>query len=192
MPLGHLIRVGDWRTGDTQMMTAVRSECLGVESVSVSVNRDIYAFDRGRTYLICNPRSERAFSIARDFVSSGFRLLCISRYHPEIVQGMWGAQDFNSIWLSDRQGQTSVPANQLSRLKARIANFIMGENSGIIMFDGIEYLSLFNDFSRLLMFVEELNDMVMEGRAILLISVDPRSFDQRSMARLRRYAEVVH
>ncbi|MBM4237826.1 MAG: DUF835 domain-containing protein, partial [Euryarchaeota archaeon] len=57
--------------------------------------------------------------------------------------------------------------------------------------DGIEYLSLFNDFSRLQMFVEQINDIVMESRAILLIAVDPRLFDPRSLARLQRFAEVV-
>jgi hypothetical protein len=173
------------------MTTALRSECQGIESVNISVNQDLYAFDKGRMYLICNPRSERAFSIARDFVSSGFNILCVSRYHPEIVRSMWGAQDFQSIWLCDRHGDSNLAARQLSRLKRRIMAFLEGETSAIVMIDGIEYLSLFNDFSKLLMFVEELNDIVMELRAILLISVDPRSFDQRSLARLGRFAEVV-
>jgi len=173
------------------MTMAIRTECQEVESINVSVNSDVYAFDLGRIYLILNPRSDRAFSIARDFLSSGQRMLCVSRYHPEIVRGMWINEDFKSIWLSERHGESNVPANQLSRLKGKIGAFLSDRGNGVVMLDGIEYLSLFNDFSKLLRFVEELNDMVMELRAILLISVDPRSFDQRSLARLRRFAEVV-
>jgi archaellum biogenesis ATPase FlaH len=61
----------------------------------------------------------------------------------------------------------------------------------VIMLDGIEYLCLFNDFNRVQMFVEHINDLVMASGAILLIPLDPQSLDQRSLARLRRYAEVV-
>lgn len=177
--------------GDTKMIMAARTECQGVESINVSVNNDVYAFDLGRIYLILNPRSDRAFSIARDFVSTGHKMLCISRYHPEIVQGMWVTGDFKSVWLSERHGESNVPAHQLTRLRGKIASFLGGGENGVVMLDGIEYLSLFNDFSKLLRFVEELNDLVMELHAILLISIDPRSFDQRSLARLRRFAEVV-
>jgi len=174
------------------MMAAVKSECQGIESVTVSVNHGIYDFDIGRMYLIYNPRSDRAFSIARDFLSSGHNMLCISRYHPDLVRGMCGSPEFRSVWLSDRHSDDSISANQLPLLKMRISSFLKSREGGIIMLEGIEYLSLSNDFSKLLRFVEELNDIVMELRAILLIPVDPRSFDQRSLARLRRFAEVVH
>jgi hypothetical protein len=173
------------------MTMAARTECQRVESINVSVNDELYDFDLGRIYLILNPRSDRAFTIARDFVSTGHKMLCVSRYHPQIVQGMWVTEDFKSIWLSERHGESNIPAHQLSRLKGKIASFLDGGVNGVVMLDGIEYLSLFNDFSKLLRFIEELNDLVMELHAILLISVDPRSFDQRSLARLRRFAEVV-
>ncbi len=174
------------------MMAAVKSECQGIESVSVSVNNDIYDFDIGRMYLICNPRSDRAFSIARDFLSSGHSILCVSRYHPDLVRDMCSSREFRSVWLSDRRRDDSISANQLPRLKMRISSFLKSREGRVIVLEGIEYLSLSNDFPKLLRFVEELNDIVMELRAILLIPVDPRSFDRRSLARLRRFAEVVH
>lgn len=170
---------------------AIGTDCQRVESINVSVNDGIYAFDLGRIYLILNPRSERAFTIARDLMSSGQKMLCVSRYHPEIVRGMWISEEFKSIWLSERQGDANVPATQLSRLRGKIEAFLSDGENRVVLLDGIEYLSLFNDFSKLLRFIEDLNDLVMELRAILLISVDPRSFDQRSLARLRRFAEVV-
>ncbi len=174
------------------MTVAVRTECQGVETICVSVNQDIYDFDIGRMYLICHCRSDRAFSIARDFISSGHDILCISRYHPDIIRSMWGSDDFQSVWLSDRNHSGAIPANNLPRLKQRIESYLISKRGGVVMIDGIEYISLFNDFSKLLMFIESLNEMIMEQHAILLIPVDPRSFDQRSLARLRRFAEIVH
>jgi len=174
------------------MTVAVRTECQRVETVCVSVNKEIFDFDIGRMYLICHSRSDRAFRIARDLITTGHDILCVSRYHPDIIRSMWESGDFQSVWLSDRHHYGSIPANNLPRLKQRIESYLSSNGGGVVMIDGIEYISLFNDFSKLLMFIESLNEMIMERHAILLIQVDPRSFDQRSLARLRRFAEIVH
>jgi hypothetical protein len=39
--------------------------------------------------------------------------------------------------------------------------------------------------------LEQANDLIMASKAIMLIPIDPVSLDPRSMAKLRRYAEVV-
>jgi hypothetical protein len=174
------------------MNVAIRSECMGVETSRVNVNGDVLAFDHGRMYLIMEERLDKAITIARDFVASGYEMLCVSRYHPEILRGLWGEGEFHAIWLSDRLTPNSIAPNQLNRISRRIEAFVSSHSGGVVMLDGIEYLSLSNDFSKLLRFVEELNDLIMESSSILLISVDPRSFDERSLARLRRFSELVY
>ena len=174
------------------MSVAIRSECMGVETSRVSVNGDIFDFDHGRLYLIMDERLDRAMAIARDFVDSGYRMLCISRYHPEIVRGLWEGGEFHSVWLSDRLTPDSIAPGQLHRIRQRIEDFISSHEGEVVLLDGIEYLSLVNDFHRLLKFIEELNDLIMESNAILLVSVDPRLFDERSLACLRRFSEVVY
>jgi len=156
------------------------------------VDGDVVGIDTGRMYLICSERPDKAFKMAQDLIFCGHDLLCISRYHPDIIKEMWHDLEFESIWLCERPGEFSIPPTQLSRIADSVVSFIRRRKSPIILFDGIEYLSLFNDFHRLQMFVEELNDLAMESRAILLIPIDPRSFDSSSMARLRRFAEVVY
>ncbi len=173
------------------MKAAVRTEHGGIETVYVSSNHDTYSFDVGRMYLLFNPSSERAFEIARDFVSSGHDIMCVSRYHPGLIGRMWGSSDFQSIWLSDRSCAGSMSAKQLTQIKQKIHSFLRSREKAVVILDGIEYLSLFNDFHKLLRFIEDINDMIMEGHAILLVPVDRRCFDQRSVARLRRFAEIV-
>jgi archaellum biogenesis ATPase FlaH len=79
----------------------------------------------------------------------------------------------------------------LSQLRDRIDEFFTGKENAVAILDGIEYLSIHNDFRKLNIFFEELNDLVMSHQAILLIPVDPRVFDRCSLARLRRFAEVI-
>ncbi len=161
-----------------------------VDSMSVSVGREVLVFDCGRTYFMVDQRLNRILTIARDLISSGSNVLYVSRFHPDLICER-SDKEVQTIWLSERPGSKSVPPDQLSRLAQSIAAFVGKNPSPVVLIDGIEYLSLFNDFSRLQMFIEQVNDIVMESRAILLIAVDPRLFDPRSLAKLQRFAEVV-
>ena len=67
----------------------------------------------------------------------------------------------------------------------------MRNKNSVVMLDGIEYLTLFNEFQKVQMFVEEVNDMIMTSGSILLMPVDPDALDTRSIARLSRYTEVI-
>jgi hypothetical protein len=162
-----------------------------VGSVSVSIGGEILTLDCGRTYFVVDQRLDKMLGIARNLVGGGSSVLCISRFHPDLVNERWSEKGMQSIWLSERPGTRNVPPGQLSRLTQNAASFVRNNPSSVILLDGIEYLSLFNEFQRLQMFIEQMNDIVMESHAILLIAVDPRLFDPRSLARLQRFAEIV-
>ena len=161
-------------------------------SITVGTGKSESTFDFGRTYLILEERVDKAFRITQDFVYSHSAVLCISRMHPDLLAEKWPGQKVSKIWLSERFGMDIVAPSQLSRLLQRIADFVTKNKKAVVLVDGMEYLSLFNDFLRLQQFFEQLNDLVMEHGAILLVAVDPRLFDPRSTARLRRYAEIVN
>jgi len=52
-------------------------------------------------------------------------------------------------------------------------------------------LTLFNDPTKVQMFLEQVNDGIMASRALMLVPLDPLSMDPRYVARLRRFAEIV-
>jgi len=159
--------------------------------VTVGTGRASLVFDYGRTYLVTEDRLGRTIHIAQEFLDTGRKVLCVSRLHPDLLADQWGGKPVNSIWLSERPGPENVPPEQLQRLQQKIALFAKENKNSVVVMDGIEYLSLFNDFQRLQIFVEQLNDVMMDADSILLIALDPRLFDLRSTARLRRFAEVV-
>lgn len=115
----------------------------------------------------------------------------ISRLHPDILKQKIGREIEDTIWLSERPGNKNMAPHQLGRIVNRASTFIRVNSSATVLLDGLEYLSLFNQFSQLQIFIEHLNDAVMESHAILVISVDPRLFDQCSLAKIRRFAEVL-
>lgn len=163
---------------------------LGIESLHATVDGSAVPFDYGRMYLICREPVDDAFDIARD-LGENKNVLFLSRYHPDLLKGFWPDKDFESIWLCERNGKSNIHPSQLSKISNIVGSYMKRHENPIIVLDGVEYLSAFNDFNRLRMFIETLNELAMESHAILLIPLDSRSFDPRSIARLRRFAEVV-
>jgi hypothetical protein len=169
----------------------MKADAIGIHSQNVSLGQGSILFDYGRIYLICEKRMDKTLRIVQDFTYSGSSTLCISRMHPDLLRERMPGRCPESIWLSERNGANNNAPDQLHRIVNRISAFLIGKKDAVIMLDGIEYLCLFNSIDRVQMFVEQINDMVMASGAILLIPLDPQSLDQRSMARLRRYSEIV-
>jgi hypothetical protein len=162
-----------------------------VQCLTVSMGGEPYLFDFGRIYLVFEKKTETTFRIVQDFVYSGSEMMCVTRCHPDVVNERFPGKCTDSIWLSERSGPGNIPPDQLNRVIQRVGAFLVGRKNPVVLLDGVEYLSVFNDFSKVNMFLEELNDLVMASKAILFVPIDPQSLDPRSLARLRRYTEVV-
>lgn len=173
------------------MNVAVENEKHGIKTTVLEINGTLLEFDHGRTYLIMDEKMDRSFIISKLILKSGYKTLCISRYHPEILIGLWSGHKAEIVWISGRLTPYSIPPTQLNRIRERVERFVRSEEGRFVLLDGIEYISLYHDFPRVLRFIEELNDIIMESRGVLLISIDPRSFDVRSLALLRRFSEVI-
>ncbi|MDD1769598.1 MAG: DUF835 domain-containing protein [Methanomassiliicoccales archaeon] len=160
-------------------------------TVTIGAGARAIALDFGRTYLVVEQRVDKAFRIADDFVRNGSGVLCISRLHPDMVRERLPTVNVSNIWLSERPGPQNLAPGELTKLVQKVMDFTKENERSIVLIDGIEYLSLYSDFHKLQMFFEQLNDIMMETGSILLVAMDPRLFDPRSLARLRRFAEVV-
>jgi hypothetical protein len=160
-------------------------------TVTIGAGTRAIALDFGRTSLVVELRVDKAFRMADDFAHSGNGVLCVSRLHPDMVRERLPTAGVTNIWLSERPGHQNLAPDELSKLVQKVSDFTKENEHSVVLIDGIEYLSLYSDFHKLQVFFEQLNDIMMESGSILLVAMDPRLFDPRSMARLRRFAEVV-
>lgn len=173
------------------MPGSIKIETSNVASMGMGAGEYNHLFDQGRLYLVCEKRMEKTIRVLEDFTYSGATTLCISRMHPDLLRERLPRGNMEYIWLSERNGNNNISPSQLHRVLQRIGAFLLGNKNAVVLFDGIEYLTSFNDFNKVQMFVEELNDMIMRSGSILLMPIDPDSFDPRSVARLRRFTEVI-
>ena len=78
-----------------------------------------------------------------------------------------------------------------ARLFQSISAFLSRQSDGTVVLEGVEYILMYNDMKRVLAMIERINDIVMASQAVLVMPVDPMSLDPRTLAYLRRSAEVI-
>lgn len=160
-------------------------------SIDVSSDYGLFSLDHGRIYMVINERMDKTLSLINGLASTGKEILCVSRMHPDLLRERYPLQHIRGIWLSETGNGPRVSPDHLEKIVEEISDFVSARKNAAAVLDGLEYISLFTDFRTLNIFLEELNDVVMASRAILLIPVDPRLFDPCQLARLRRFAEIL-
>jgi len=148
--------------------------------------------NRGVCHLIEEKKPDFSFSAFRILVKNGLPGLCVTRQYPDRVRREYDLKDVRIIWLSHTPGEDYHNPTALGVLTKAICKFI--EDSGgeaVVLLDGIEYLMVNNGFLQTLMFVEQVNEFVMQRKATVLFPVSPEALEEKELALLERNLEVI-
>ncbi|MCJ7516705.1 MAG: DUF835 domain-containing protein [Methanomassiliicoccales archaeon] len=161
----------------------------GMEKAMKSAKK--YELRRGFGYVVKEQKPNRSFEIFVDQVTHKMQGLCVTRQHPETIRKEWGLDKTPIIWLSNQLGKVYVNPTNIGILSDTIIRFVEKSGDSIVLVDGIEFLMVNNDFSKVLRMIHHITEAVMEYKSRLLISVDPRALDTREMALLERNMEII-
>jgi len=117
--------------------------------------------------------------------------LMITRQYPKDVRIKHFLQTTPIIWLSQVAGNDNMDPAKLSLLTDCITNFMEKSQNGVILVDGIEYLVTSNDFNRVLKAIDRWTETAMTTANKLILTINPRAFEQKDLALLERTREVV-
>ncbi|MBU0624518.1 MAG: DUF835 domain-containing protein [Candidatus Thermoplasmatota archaeon] len=115
----------------------------------------------------------------------------LTRQFPKDVRAKYFLQTTPIMWLSTVSGTDNMDPAKMSLLTDYLVNFMEKSHNGAILVEGLEYLVTTNDFSRVLRAVDRWTETAMVSNSKLIISVDPRSFDEKELAMLERNRETV-
>ncbi|MFH0860545.1 MAG: DUF835 domain-containing protein [Candidatus Altiarchaeota archaeon] len=133
-----------------------------------------YRLKEGHSYLVRDPDHEKSFEIFLDLISKGHYGFCISRLRPTEVRERYNLRTTPILWLTDGESdEKSVKPTDLKRLRLIIKDFISHNIDSVILLQRLDYLIVQNSFEDVLRFIQSLNDSIMSGRCILLVSVNP-------------------
>ncbi len=148
--------------------------------------------EKGVCYLVKEKKPQLSFRLFEILVGQKIPGLCITRQFPERVRRERGLADVRIVWLSHTPGEDFHNPTAIGTLAKVIQKFIEDDNGeGAILLDGLEYLIINNGFLQTLMFVEHVNEFVMQRRAIVIIPVSPDTMEEKELALLERNVKVL-
>src|SRR6267143_1407676 len=121
----------------------------------------------GACYLIKEKKPDLSYRLFSMLTRDGTPGLIVTRQHPERVRQGRGIEGGRIVWLSHTPGEDYHNPT------------------------GIEYLVINNGFLQTLMFVEHVNEFVMQRKAIVIIPVSPDALEEKELALLERNIEVL-
>jgi archaellum biogenesis ATPase FlaH len=96
----------------------------------------------------------------------------------------------NVFWLSNSAGPRNINPQNIGILTDTLIR--MYEKGGAtVILEGIEYLMLQNDFSKVLKLMSYLYESVAMNHGMLVITLDPEAFNTKEFALLTKDAELV-
>ncbi|OGS44418.1 MAG: hypothetical protein A3K76_03365 [Euryarchaeota archaeon RBG_13_57_23] len=183
----------------------------GLEGVRREGFRE-YDIPRG-AYLVHDEKSDAAFALFSDLTSLPLRPdaiipgievsasdtllylipqgLIITREFPDKVRQKHNLQVTPIIWLTESPGERRIAPTSLSMLTDTIIRFMETNPNSIVFLEGIEYICTFNDFKKVLRFLDALNEAAWVTKARLILTVNPKAFEIRNLALLERDRTVI-
>jgi len=152
-----------------------------------------YLLRRGRGHIVEEQQGSLCYEIVAGLLSRGEpSALIISRQHPSLLREKYGFDGVRIIWLATQAGEDTLDPTSLGMLAHTVAEFLSKAKGGVVLLDGIEYLVTNNDFRKVARSLEQINDHVMSSDGYLVMTIDPRAFDQKELAIMVRDFELIH
>jgi archaellum biogenesis ATPase FlaH len=166
-----------------------QSEGHESEGVRLGVPLDI---EKGVCCLIKEKKPEVSYRLLEMLLDQKLPALVVTRQYPERVRRERGLSDVKILWLSHTPGENFHNPTATASLAKVFQQFIEDNGGeGVILLDGLEFLIINNGFLQTLMFVEHVNEFIMQSRGVVLIPVSPETLEEKELALLERNLKVL-
>ncbi len=150
----------------------------------------------GHCYLMEENKPKFCFEVFSHYAKKDYTGLSISRINPKRLKEEFNMKDEATLlWLTDSTaGGDNTISPSLERITYDIKAFInknKGDNTALIVFDGLEYLLSNNQFNPVIRFLRHLVDECSLSDSIMLIPLSPLAISQQELKMLEREFDVV-
>ena len=134
----------------------------------------------GKSYILKNKSSQKAYEIFKDYVSHMHEGFCITRNNPNQFKKEWGFQKTPVLWITNiSTNKLSLPPENLEKMGYAVSEFLSGTtNKSIILIDGIEYLINNNSIKRVFNLLLMIKDEVSTKKSILIMPINTELLDK--------------
>ncbi len=148
--------------------------------------------EKGVCYLVKEKKPDVSYRLFEVLLEQKLPGLVVTRQYPERVRRERDLGDARIIWLSHTPGEDFHNPTAIGTLAKVLQKFIEDNHGeGVILLDGLEFLIINNGFLQTLMFVEHVNEFIMQQHGILLLPVSPETLEEKELALLERNVKVL-
>lgn len=99
--------------------------------------------------------------------------LCITRFHPNYLKARYSMEGVEIYWLSEIDWERGVKPDKIERIVSIISNYTKANQGAKVLFDGAEYLLLYNSTNRIAKMLNKIEKLSEKNGFTLLIHLDP-------------------
>ncbi len=142
----------------------------------------------GFSYLVEEEKPYRSINYIKEAAYRGYDIVCITRMNPEKFKNFFGIKG-EVYWLTDHTTDLPTVSPILENL-----NYILEEyanKKAVIFLDGVDYLISKNSGEAVVQFLRHMVDVISESNAILVVSLNPKTIDEKYAKILEREMEII-
>ncbi len=157
-------------------------------AMAADIIKNRISLDPGSCYLVEEEKPYRSISHLKEILTRGYAGVVISRMNPEKFEKLYRIRT-EIYWLTDHD--TEVPSIKplLESVNFFLEKYIKGKY--VIYIDGIDFLMSKNSPDSVIQFMRHMVDSISESQAILILSLNPRTIDEKYLKILEREMEII-
>jgi len=146
----------------------------------------------GHCYLIEEEKPMYSNVLLSRMMAEGYRGLVITRMNPSRIKDEF-KETPQILWLTDKQSsaEITVPPS-LEMIIHKIQEFMAVEGGGMVVLDGLQYLTSNTNFDAVLRFLRSLVDEISESECVFAVSLSPQTMKEQETSILEREMEVLN
>ena len=166
------------------------SKILG-EKPSISMAADIIktrvSLQPGVSYLVEEEKPYRSISYFKETVERGYEGVVITRINPNRFEQLYNIRS-NVYWLTDHPTSLKSVPPVLENINYFLEGYLEGKH--VLYMDGIDFLMSKNTPDSVIQFIRHMVDAISETRVILIISINPKTIEERYVKMMERELEI--
>jgi len=149
--------------------------------------------EKGKSYLLKEKKPERGFRLSLNRMEEEGNGYVLSSINPVDIKRKYDVRgvSISYHWLTVVEGENNFDPSNLHIIGHDMINFLENR-SGMIFMEGVEIILNHNSFDRFWGFLNHVVDVVSEEDGILILSLDPSTLSEQSLAQIERKLELIH
>jgi len=167
------------------------SKILG-EKPTIAMAADVIqnriALESGTSYLVEEEKPYRSIAHFKEILTRGYQGVVITRMNPERFEKQYRLHT-DVYWLTEHETTQLSIKPILENINYFIEKFLEGKH--VVYMDGIDFLMSKNSPDSVIQFIRHVVDAISESQAIFILSVNPKTIDERYLKIMEREMEII-